>query len=176
MTCINEALTFCRCSHTFQFFSPFSLDDNVNYASRWRHASRLWKTVISRLQLEWQPDRETERVRAMRQLQMELLDSMSQRMDNAAAKREEEKGRDSAPNMRPENALSFPPPKQFQINTNMIMFDNLLMSIKGLIYMHRKSSNFCTLYLYIFKKSIQHYNCAVDKNKRSSAFFLFQPC
>lgn len=51
--------------------------------------------------------REKERERAMRQLQMELLDSMSQRMDNAAARREGGERQ----SLCPENALSFPPNK-----------------------------------------------------------------
>lgn len=79
--------------------SLFNSDDNVNYASRWQRCQKKWRRHASRLSsclhLEWQaaktsmqPGRQAGREagssRAMRQLQMELLDRMSQRMDNAA--------------------------------------------------------------------------------------------
>lgn len=127
--------------------SLFNSDDNVNYASRWQRCQKKWRRyasrLSSRLHLEWQAaktgrqaDSEAGSSRAMRQLQMELLDRMSQRMDNAADAECSKvvEGGVGSHNMPPWKCIKFPPLRNKHERTRECL--TILMSIKRLIYMH----------------------------------------
>lgn len=130
--------TLSQFPFTFQFRRQCKLRFKVATMPEEMAAPCLETVILPASWVAGGKDRQAGSSRAMRQLQMELLDRMSQRMDNAADEKCSRvvggRGVSSHHNTPPWKCIKFTPLRNKHERTRECL--TILMSIKRLIYMH----------------------------------------